>query len=310
MPRTTKYEIVSGALEKIPDVSKEATWSAMGGIGLFIPLSSRVPLLIETGLRYRYAPALFYGGYRNGEVCGVEDGASHHHFIELPLKFDYDLRFNESNSLRFGMGVYGAYMFGYEAMYGDSHKVGISAGIEPSITYCHRGISVGLSYTNPIIFAPMKNKLADNLTLTFGIKFKSGAWKYVGVGLGSVATLGLAAATVYQSSQSSSGHSSGYSSSSSSYGDAMSADSSGNVDGNTCKMMYEKWEKRAQAAFEALDGHSGSAGTYQIDKKLLREAQKEMRSWRRKASKAGVIIPQSIWENKTVKLNKSESRYE
>lgn len=175
----------------------------------------------------------------------------------------------------------------------DGNQTGLSVGIEPRVVFCHRSISFGLSYTNPLIYSEYKNKLGSNIALTFGIKFKSGAWKYVGAGLGAVATLGATAAMVYQSSQDSSSYSS-YSSSS------YSSDSSSSGGGNY-EAMYRKWEKRAKEAYDSLNGHSGSAGTYQRNKKLLRDAQKEMRSCRQKAYKAGVIIPQSEWEDKTVK---------
>ena len=288
MPRTTEYMYEGDKLVRNPDMSKQSTWNALAGFGLFIPLSSRLPLLLETGLRYRYASVVMY----RPEYYSVGD-VNQGHFAEIPLKLNYDLRLNDSNSFRFGLGAYGAYLVD-----SDGCGVGFSVGVEPSVVFCHRGISLGLSYTNPLIYSEYNNKLGSNLALTFGIKFKSGAWKYIGMGVGAVATLGAVAVTTYQSSQGSS-----YSSSSSSYGDAMTADNSGNVDGSTCKMMYEKWEKRAREAYNSLSGRSGSASTYQRNMKLLREAQKEMRSWRQKGYKAGVTISQSEWENKTVKVD-------
>lgn len=290
MPRTTGYMYDGDKLVRDPDMSKQGTWNALAGFGLFIPLSSRVPLLIETGLRYRYAPVVEPWSYYS--VSDVYQD----HFVEIPLKLNCDLRLNDSNSLRFGLGAYGAYLIGGS----DGYSSGFSVGIEPSVVFCHRGISFGLSYTNPLIYSKYTNKLGSNLALTFGIKFKSGAWKYIGMGVGAVATLGAVAVTTYQASQGSSDYSS---SSSSSYGDAMSADNSGNVDGNTCRKMYEKWENRAREVYNSLSGHSGSASTYQRNMKVLRNAQKEMRSWRQKGYKAGVTISQSEWENKTVKVD-------
>ena len=288
MPRTTSYMCEGDKVVKNPNDSKQGTWNALGGFGLFIPLSSRVPLLIETGLRYRNAPIINYGKRDNTWVW-VDPKVGRGNFVELPLKLNYELRLNELNSFRFGLGAYGAYMIDGS----EGNQTGLSVGIEPSVVFCHRGISFGLSYTNPLIYSAYKNKLGSNIALTFGIKFKSGAWKYIGAGLGAVATLGATAAVAYQSSQDSSGYSSD---SSSSYSSGSS--SSG---GSNYETMYRKWEKRAKEAFDSLDGHSGSAGTYQRNKKLLRDAQKEMRSWRQKAYKAGVIIPQSEWEDKTVK---------
>lgn len=67
--------------------------------------------------------------------------------------------------------------------------------------------------------------------------------------------------------------------------------------------MYDRWERNAQNAYNSLDGHSGSASTYVQNKKLLREAQREMRSIRQKASREGITIAKSRWESVTVNVN-------
>lgn len=67
--------------------------------------------------------------------------------------------------------------------------------------------------------------------------------------------------------------------------------------------MYDRWERNAQNAYNSLDGHSGSANTYVQNKKLLREAQREMRSIRQKASREGITIAKSRWESVTVNVN-------
>lgn len=70
---------------------------------------------------------------------------------------------------------------------------------------------------------------------------------------------------------------------------------------NNYKTMYYNWEKRAISAYDALNGHSISASKYTQNKKILREAQREMRSWRLKANNAGVSISVSRYENIQIK---------
>lgn len=67
--------------------------------------------------------------------------------------------------------------------------------------------------------------------------------------------------------------------------------------------MYDKWERQAQRAYESLSGHSVSSSTYISNKRLLRDAQQEMRSIRSKARSNGVYITQSRWETVSVRLD-------
>lgn len=82
--------------------------------------------------------------------------------------------------------------------------------------------------------------------------------------------------------------------------------------------QYTRWEQRAQANYRSLTnlgvsfkeknsgeragstGQSMNSGNYVVMKKNLREAQNQMRNIRQQASRAGVTIPQSVWETATV----------
>lgn len=80
---------------------------------------------------------------------------------------------------------------------------------------------------------------------------------------------------------------------------------------------YEKWEQRAESHYNSITnlgysatnkngnkhgsaGQGMSSGNYASMKKSFREAQKQMRSIRTKAAKAGITITQSKWETATI----------
>lgn len=265
-------------------------WQAFGGFGLFIPLSSRTPLMLETALRYRNAPLVYSGGLI------YHTSISRVNMLEIPLKLDYEWRWNEQNALRFGAGIYGSYLF---ADLDGNRK--FLVGIEPSVTYCHRSFSVGVSYTNPLIIKEPNYSLASNLNLTFGIRFNSGGWANIGRGLAVVGTAGLAVANAYYGNYGNVSDNTG--------GTAYSQyESTGNGGGDQTKAqnalaMYQKWEKRAKEAYESMAGHSGSASTYIRNQKLLKDAQREMQKYRQQAARNGLTIPISEWETKKIKLD-------
>lgn len=268
-------------------VKSSDRWQAFGGFGLFIPLSSRTPLMLETALRYRNAPLVYSGG------LFYHTSISRINMLEIPLKLDYEWRWNEQNALRFGAGIYGSYLF--DDLDGNRKFL---VGIEPSVTYCHRSFSVGVSYTNPLIIKEPNYSLASNLNLTFGIRFNSGGWANIGRGLAVVGTAGLAVANAYYGNVSDNTGGTAYS----------QFESTGNGGGDQTKAqnalaMYQKWEKRAKEAYESMAGHSGSASTYIRNQKLLKDAQREMQKYRQQAARNGLTIPMSEWETKKIKLD-------
>lgn len=90
-------------------------------------------------------------------------------------------------------------------------------------------------------------------------------------------------------------------------------------DGGSLESQYRQWESRAKANYESLTnlgarvkkdgkdvggstGQSMSSSNYTQQKKALREAQKEMKSIRQKASKKGIKIAKSEYEDVVVKF--------
>ena len=95
-----------------------------------------------------------------------------------------------------------------------------------------------------------------------------------------------------------------------------SSSASFSVDSGNYQNQYDNWERIARQHYNSLtnlgssrredgkrigtSGQGASSSKYVRMKRSLREAQREMRSIRQKASKAGVTIQQSEWENATV----------
>ena len=102
-------------------------------------------------------------------------------------------------------------------------------------------------------------------------------------------------------------------------GEGDSYGASGSSGGGTLESQYRQWESRAKANYESLTnlgvrvkkndkdvggstGQSMSSSNYTQQKKALREAQKEMKSIRQKASKKGIKIAKSEYEDVVVKF--------
>lgn len=81
--------------------------------------------------------------------------------------------------------------------------------------------------------------------------------------------------------------------------DSGSGTSSG---GSHYLATYRRWERQAENAYDSLTHASVSSSTYIRNKKLLRDAQNEMRKVRRQAVRAGITIDKSDWEDARVHL--------
>lgn len=259
-------------------------WKA--GLEIEIPLSRK--LNIETGLRYNNHLAVYENEYNNDYYNSTKN------HIELPLRLTYKQQLGKHFSLHAGIGPYMGMLIASQR---DFEKA-VHVGVEPSLAINWQCLSLGVSYNTPCFHKGYDDLNKNQVMLTLGIRFKSKAWKYIGAGLLTVATVGAAASSIYAASQ-------GDYSSTNLYGsDLSSSDYSTSDTGNeNYQSMYDKWASRAQEIINSLDGHSVSPSTYTQRKKLLRDAQNEMKKWREKARKKGVNIVQSEYETKQVKLN-------
>lgn len=271
----------------------------MAGLEIEIPLSQKLNL--ETGLRYKNETLCLTHYYH-----GTSDD-DHDNHLELPLRLAYKQKLGENFSIHAGIGPYIATSL-KKAEVDEINTIRV--GIEPSIALNWKCLSLGLTYNNPCFYKGYKKELDDSklkykensgLMLTLGIRFGSDKWKYVGTGLAAVATVGAAVGSVYAASQ---GNYSGSSYSGSSYsssGSNYSSDNSRtNSSNNNYEEMYQRWQHQAENIYNSLAGKSGGTAIYLQNKKMLKNAQKEMKYWREKARKAGITIIQSEWETKQV----------
>lgn len=267
-------------------------WTA--GMELEIPLSTK--LNIETGLRYRNHHVLVKNTYDYKSFIREEwDEAST--IFEIPLRLTYKQPLGRHFSIHAGVGPYvSAIADGWSSKRAHETKWSdfVHVGLEPSVAINWACFSLGATYNIPCFYKGYKDENKPVVMATLGIRFKSHVWKYVGATLLTIASVGAAASYAWSAANSGSYSSSSYSSGSSSYSSSSS--------GGNYEEMYRHWERRAQAAYNSLSGHSGSSSTYQNNMRLLREAQSEMRKYREKARKAGITIYQSDWETKTVRI--------
>lgn len=312
MPRsvTPKYADYDGEIKSAETSDKQNSFELMTGFGLYIPLGKTSPWIIETGLRYRYA--LIYPCFENetyiewnginapiyeNKKYRVADDYGHGHTLELPLKVNYEWKWNSKNSLRFGMGVYGSYILtGQSGNYETNGNFFV--GIEPSITYSHRCVSFGFHYHNPLFYEQFDNLLGSGFTFTFALKFKSSAWKYIGLGVATAATIGAGVAALYESTNGgsnsqedsgsySSGSSSSSSSSSKSKGDKNSISEQQSY--NTDKRTYANYDSMLSQVF---------AGNREASSSEIKNWQSKMKQLRTKWEARGKSFPKSSNESR------------
>lgn len=273
-------------------------WKA--GLEIEIPLSRK--LNIETGLRYNNHLAVYENEYNNDYYNSTKN------HIELPLRLTYKQQLGKHFSLHAGIGPYMGMLIASQR---DFEKA-VHVGVEPSLAINWQCLSLGVSYNTPCFHKGYDDLNKNQVMLTLGIRFKSKAWKYIGAGLLTVATVGAAASSIYAASQ---GDYSGNSYSGSSY---LSSSDYSSSNSSNFESQYRQWESRAKANYNSLtnlgykvqkDGkdvagstsQSMSSSNYTAMKKTLREAQKEMKEIRTKAAKQGINITKSEYEDIQVK---------
>lgn len=194
---------------------KRIDW--MAGLEMEIPLGRW--LNIETGARYKkhYAVNEEYDDFN----CRQQ--------LEVPLRLAYKQPLGRFFSLHAGVGPYGSWAIGNKC--GWDFKDNVVAGLEPSIAINWKCLSLGATYNIPCFYEGYKDINKPVVMATLGIRFESKVWKYVGIGLLAVATVGTAVGAVLPafSNNNYSSRSSSYNSygSSESYSGASSSSYSG-----------------------------------------------------------------------------------
>lgn len=191
--------------------SKDPTFNAIVGLGLVIPVSHKIPLSIETGLRYRRAwmetnyvadEKITEDRLRKTLYTGDDWG----NMIEVPIKLNYHLSTSEICGFDFAIGPRIAYNFTplrawqqgykeYEIINGEvqpepfniSHlvfpewKYPVTIDLEPSITFNIKAFRVGIQGTIPV-YNPSHYTNKTWASVTIGVSFNSGVWGKIGQG--------------------------------------------------------------------------------------------------------------------------------
>lgn len=273
-------------------------WKA--GILIQIPLSSNIPLFIESGL-----------SFRSKNVISQKDGFHFHptdiseedyynmmsyqgYSLELPVKAGWKLKLNESNAFDFAAGPYVSMMT--ERGEGDP----LSVGANISAAFRHRCMSFGVEWQNPIFLNGPRNYYGNSFLLTIGINFKGR-----NINLDKLADSLEMAGNILSTANAAMGYgdADGYSSTSSfiessnnetsSKSRVKSSDKSKNGNGfslseqtafNADRNTYFKWESFL------INGKN-------ISKKEGKHACEEMRKLRTKWEKRGKSWTKSNWED-------------
>lgn len=278
--------------------TKHIEWQA--GLELEIPLSRR--LNIETGLRY----ANRFVAYLDDDSPYGDLRAENKHHIELPVRLAYKHDFGHNLSLHAGVGPYASYMI--EAVGADNS---FQVGLEPAVTLYWHNLNLGVSYNVPCFYKGYTNENRNAVMVTLGIRFKSKVWSYIGDG---IIAAGEVASAFNDGMNGGGGNSNSYLSG----GDDSDYSSSETSSGSNLLTQYRNWEQRAKANYNSLvnngvrvkkkgkevggfSGQSLNGGNYTVQKRMLREAQNNMKNIRAKAAKQGITIPKSEYEDKVVR---------
>lgn len=290
--------------------AKGSSFEAMGGIFLQIPLTSKLPIFLETGLDYRNKLLLSQAEgckfraeefYDTRWTDAPEQNIYHgrDHIIELPVKAGYNLKLNEKNSFVFGFGPYAALYT--ERGLGDP----LSIGLTVSAAFRHRCMSFGLSYSNPVFLNGPRDYYKNSITFNIGINLQGRTpnWDNILMGLeiaeGVLGGVNSAMQSAgYGTSDESNYYSSGNESSrSSGSGSSRSSDnvSSGSAGASASEMTSRNTDKNTYFKYETTVIKIIS-GDDTVNKKS--DIQKKMKKLREKWSKRNLGWDASPYETK------------
>lgn len=263
------------------DLGNKIDW--MAGLELEIPLNQKFN--IETGARYKNK--MFIDGWK----YDVEGG-----FIEIPVRFAYKQRLNDNISMHIGLGPYASYNL---HSYNNSVTDNLQVGLEPSLAFNWKCLSLGVTYDVPI-YNGTKPQFHNAVMATLGIRFKTSAWKYVGIGAAAVATVGAGVAMAVgamNGDNTGTYSSSDYGSSSSSDSYSSSSSSSSSSEHSTSEMTSKNRDARTYSDYESQLIKMNTYWETQYNDNQRREIQQKMKSIRSKWESRGYRMQHSEWED-------------
>jgi len=295
-------------------------YEVAAGLYMQIPVKAN-RMFIDTGLGWRmknvvslrdfYVPEdPKYAEYGNYKILNYQGRMN---FLELPVRFGYQLNLNEKNSFQFKLGPYVSYALGtvYKNTpdyFGDTpiepkqSLSPLSVGLSPSVMYKHRAFSVGATLNTPCFYNGLHSVKSTSFNLVIAVHLGStSGWNLDAIADGLDAAsqvMGTVSDTYMQMQmQSDSGDSNYGSSSSDNYNSNYSKsgdDSKGfslseQQSYNTDKSTYERYDSQLASHF---------AGNQTMSDSSVRQAQNKMKQLRKKWERKGRNFPHSQNEDR------------
>ncbi len=310
------YEIAAGLYMQIPVKADRLFIDTGLGWRMKGVVSVRDCYLPESEPMYEYP---FDGN------CKILNYQGRINFLELPIRFGYQLNLNKKNSFQFKLGPYVSYALGTlnkstEAHYFlDGHRrplpseseslSPLSVGLSPSIMYKHRAFSIGATLNTPCFYNGLHDAKSTSFNLVIAVHLGStSSWDLDAINdkLGSIAD-GLEAAgqvldavnNTYMQIQNY-GDSESYESGSNSSGNTRVSGNSGSVSQNKYNTAEQRQRNQDRRTYENYDSQLSShfAGNQKMTPSSVTAAQNKMKQLRKKWEDKGYSFPKSANEDK------------
>lgn len=170
--------------ERVP--VKGSAGEGLIGLYLRIPVSKQRPFYIETGAGYRTKLVISQANDYKFDPIDLTSTYSeidkyfdnyYGHFIEMPVKVGYEFPLKGKNSFLVGVGP--TISWCSKKGKGDPWTAGINA----SVSFKHRSLNVGLSYSNPLFYNGLRDYFKNSINVTIGINFGIHIWNKIGNGM-------------------------------------------------------------------------------------------------------------------------------
>lgn len=290
--------------------------------GLFMQIPVKVNrMFIDTGIGWRmknvvssrdfYVPEdPKYAEFGNYKILNYQGRMN---FLELPVRFGYQLNLNEKNSFQFKLGPYVSYALGTvykgtQEYFGDTRVEPrqslspLSVGLSPSIMYKHRAFSIGATLNTPCFYNGLRDVKSTSFNLVIAVHLGSTSgwdWDAIADGLGAASQVMDAVSDTYMQMQSDGGGQS-YEGDSFSSGNARISSGSGASSNGKYNTAEQRKRDQDRRIYENYDSQLSShfAGNQKMTPSSVAAAQSKMKQLREKWEDKGYSFPKSANEDK------------
>lgn len=295
-------------------------YEVAAGLYMQIPIKTN-RMFIDTGLGWRmknvvslrdfYVPEdPKYAEFGNYKILNYQGRKN---FLELPVRFGYQLNLNKKNSFQFKLGPYISYALGTihedtQEYFGDTRiepkqsLSPISVGLSPSVMYKHRAFSVGATLNTPCFYNGLHSVKSTSVNLVIAVHLGSTSgwdWDAIADGLGAAGQAMGTVSETYMQMQSAGGSGS-YDAGSYSSGKervSKSGGASSNGKYNTAEQRKRDQDRRVYEMYDSqLSNHF--AGNQRMSPASVADAKSKMKQLRKKWEDKGYSFPKSANEDK------------